>query len=387
MSTSTRAADLRTDGHTGLRTFVVDSRQDRPNLPSTSCPFCPGGLEAPEAYDVALVPNRWPAMPRRPLRGRPLHAAARRDVLVARRRRRARRVVDLWAERSAALGARADVEYVLVFENRGADVGATITHPHGQIYAFELRARTLPLDELLRGGTSWASRATGSSPTAPGWRAWVPGGADLPVRGRGSCPTSPCRTCRRSTTRAATGWRGCSSTCSHASTGCSTQRRRTCSGSTSAPSTATTGRRRGCTSRSSRRGARPACGRYVAAGELGSGVYFNPVAPGGRGARAARRASERARDLSLDVAALRRRARRAGSMPELASLNRLPPSATLASCPVACAQPRRPLGVPARAAPRGAPSARAAARAAGRRSRCRGSGRCRDSGGRTTRTS
>ena len=31
----------------------------------------------------------------------------------------ARKVVDLWAERTAALGARADVSYVLVFENRG----------------------------------------------------------------------------------------------------------------------------------------------------------------------------------------------------------------------------------------------------------------------------
>ena len=29
------------------------------------------------------------------------------------------------------------VEYVLVFENRGPEVGATIAHPHGQIYAFD----------------------------------------------------------------------------------------------------------------------------------------------------------------------------------------------------------------------------------------------------------
>lgn len=49
----------------------------------------------------------------------------------------ARRVVDLWAERTAALRARGDVDYVLVFENRGAEVGATIDHPHGQIYAFD----------------------------------------------------------------------------------------------------------------------------------------------------------------------------------------------------------------------------------------------------------
>jgi UDPglucose--hexose-1-phosphate uridylyltransferase len=36
----------------------------------------------------------------------------------------ARKVIDLWAQRSASLGARPDVAYVLVFENRGAEVVA-----------------------------------------------------------------------------------------------------------------------------------------------------------------------------------------------------------------------------------------------------------------------
>jgi UDPglucose--hexose-1-phosphate uridylyltransferase len=84
----------------------------------------------------------------------------------------ARRVVDLWAERTEALGARADVEYVLVFENRGADVGATIAHPHGQIYAFGF-VPDQPLRELLRGdqvGEPGDRLVT----AAPGWRAWVP---------------------------------------------------------------------------------------------------------------------------------------------------------------------------------------------------------------------
>src|SRR5438067_1127293 len=68
MSTSTRT-ELLTDGHSGLRTFVVDSRQDRPNLPATGCPFCPGGLEAPGDYDTRWFPNRWPAMPDLPSLG------------------------------------------------------------------------------------------------------------------------------------------------------------------------------------------------------------------------------------------------------------------------------------------------------------------------------
>jgi UDPglucose--hexose-1-phosphate uridylyltransferase len=49
----------------------------------------------------------------------------------------ARKVVDLWAQRTAELGQRPDVDFVLCFENRGAEVGATIAHPHGQIYAYD----------------------------------------------------------------------------------------------------------------------------------------------------------------------------------------------------------------------------------------------------------
>jgi len=46
-------------------------------------------------------------------------------------------VVNLWAERTQALHAMPNGEYVIVFENRGAEIGATISHPHGQIYAFD----------------------------------------------------------------------------------------------------------------------------------------------------------------------------------------------------------------------------------------------------------
>jgi UDPglucose--hexose-1-phosphate uridylyltransferase len=84
----------------------------------------------------------------------------------------ARRVVDLWAERTAALGARDDIAYVLVFENRGAEVGATIPHPHGQIYAFDT-VPPQPLRELERGDT-FSAPADRLVASAPGWRACVP---------------------------------------------------------------------------------------------------------------------------------------------------------------------------------------------------------------------
>ena len=57
-----RGPDLRTDPLTGRPTVVVGSRQGRPNLPQAGCPFCPGGLEAPDDYDVRWFANRWPAL-------------------------------------------------------------------------------------------------------------------------------------------------------------------------------------------------------------------------------------------------------------------------------------------------------------------------------------
>jgi UDPglucose--hexose-1-phosphate uridylyltransferase len=170
MSISTRG-DLRTDALSGVRTYVVDSRQDRPNLPAAGCPFCPGGLEAPEEYDVRWFTNRWPAMPA----GRcevvlytPQHDATFWSLGAE----GARKVVDVWAQRTAALGERDDVDYVLVFENRGSAVGATIPHPHGQIYAFDF-VPELPSRELSR-GTLLGDPGDRLVAEAPGWRAWVP---------------------------------------------------------------------------------------------------------------------------------------------------------------------------------------------------------------------
>ncbi len=149
------SGELRLDPLTGEWVNIAGHRQNRPNLPTEGCPFCVGGLEAPEPYDTRWFPNRWPAMEP----GEPVDVAAAEaagtDVLPARGAAEVilyspvhdaslgqlgvpqiRKVVDLWAERTQALYERGDVEYVLVFESRGAEVGATIHHPHGQIYGY-----------------------------------------------------------------------------------------------------------------------------------------------------------------------------------------------------------------------------------------------------------
>jgi UDPglucose--hexose-1-phosphate uridylyltransferase len=172
--------DVRRDELTGTQVVVAAARQDRPNQPDGGCPFCAGGREAPEPYRTRWFPNRWPTF----AGGRsevhlfsPDHSATLStlgaDALV--------RVVDLWAERTAALGERADVAYVLLFENAGAEVGATIAHPHGQAFAFtevpDAPARELASDSCaLCGDIDDALVVVAGS----GWRAWVPAAPVMP---------------------------------------------------------------------------------------------------------------------------------------------------------------------------------------------------------------
>ena len=106
--------DRRVDARSGAPVVVTGDRQDRPNLPAGACPFCPGGLEAPEPYAVRSFVNRWPPLPdgrAEILLYSPRHDASLWSLGVD----GARAVVDLWAERTAALGRRDDVAYVLVF--------------------------------------------------------------------------------------------------------------------------------------------------------------------------------------------------------------------------------------------------------------------------------
>jgi len=44
-------------------------------------------------------------------------------------------VVDIWIEQYQQLGALSSINYVQIFENRGAMMGASNPHPHGQIWA------------------------------------------------------------------------------------------------------------------------------------------------------------------------------------------------------------------------------------------------------------
>jgi UDPglucose--hexose-1-phosphate uridylyltransferase len=183
---TTEPADQRIDPYLGTVVHVVGARQARPNLPSTGCPFCVGGLEAPDPYEVRWFTNRWPAMHGdrcEVVLYTPHHDATLPSLGVP----GVRKVIDLWADRTTALGLRDDVEFVLVFENRGPEVGATIAHPHGQIYAYD-HVPQRPASLLTAGwkpeadcGERFVAASDGGPDHDARWTACVPAASTFPI--------------------------------------------------------------------------------------------------------------------------------------------------------------------------------------------------------------
>lgn len=154
-------SERRFDPMTGeWRTFATH-RQDRTFFPPEDhCPLCatkPGGFptEIPaEAYDVVVFDNKFPSLQPHPpeptVPGTELYpvepAIGAAEVVVYSDdhdatladmdRERLELLIDVWADRYRELGARREVRYVFIFENKGEAVGVTLHHPHGQIYAY-----------------------------------------------------------------------------------------------------------------------------------------------------------------------------------------------------------------------------------------------------------
>ncbi|GAA1867188.1 galactose-1-phosphate uridylyltransferase [Actinomadura bangladeshensis] len=138
-------SELRLDPVTGEWVVMAAHRQDRTHLPAQSeCPLCPsaGGRhsEIPAAdYHVVTFENRFPSLGGAPAGGRCEVVCFTSDhdasfsVLPD---RRLETVARAWTDRTAELSRRPDTEYVFVFENRGVEIGTTLHHPHGQIYAY-----------------------------------------------------------------------------------------------------------------------------------------------------------------------------------------------------------------------------------------------------------
>lgn len=161
---------MRLDVLTGEWIPMAAHRMNRTFLPAAdSCPLCPAKPDAtyqdgeiPDtSYDVAVFENRFPSLLAVPgdesedafgenvdgealFRERP--AAGRCEVvcftsdhagsLAQQSVSRVRTVIEAWAARTEALSAMPGIEEVAIFENRGKEIGVTLQHPHGQIYAY-----------------------------------------------------------------------------------------------------------------------------------------------------------------------------------------------------------------------------------------------------------
>jgi UDPglucose--hexose-1-phosphate uridylyltransferase len=156
-------SQLRFDRQTGQWVVIAALRQDRTyKPPAEACPLCPGPsgltseIPAPD-YDVVVFENRFPslsgaggapsALPlidddlflAAPGHGRcevicfsSDHTGSFADLVPE----QARLVVEAWRHRTADLMGRPGIAHVFCFENRGEEIGVTLTHPHGQIYGY-----------------------------------------------------------------------------------------------------------------------------------------------------------------------------------------------------------------------------------------------------------
>ncbi|RAV31442.1 galactose-1-phosphate uridylyltransferase [Corynebacterium heidelbergense] len=157
-------SEMRQDPLTGQWYVYAAHRMNRTFMPPANenplAPTRPGELptEIPaDEYDVVVFENRFPSLsmhtesaasaqvdgdplfPRAAAVGRCEVVCFTSDATLSFRDlplRRARTVVEAWAHRTRELGELPGVKYVYPFENRGAEIGVTLQHPHGQIYAY-----------------------------------------------------------------------------------------------------------------------------------------------------------------------------------------------------------------------------------------------------------
>jgi len=154
--------ELRLDPLVNEWVVMASHRQGRVFLPPKDlCPLCPSTsenlTEIPEQdFEVVVFDNRSPSL--RPPVGdwalpdvvgpdtdigtaagkcevvcfTPNHGDSFKDLSPA----RVRTLLEAWIDRTAELSKESFIQHIAAFENRGEEVGVTLSHPHGQIYAY-----------------------------------------------------------------------------------------------------------------------------------------------------------------------------------------------------------------------------------------------------------
>ncbi|MGN9793488.1 galactose-1-phosphate uridylyltransferase [Streptomyces sp. OZ13] len=158
-------AEIRHDVLLGDRVAIASHRQGRIyHPPADECPLCPsrdGRLsEIPAAdYDVAVFENRFPSLAGDSGRCEVVCFTSDHDASFADlTEEQAALVLEAWTDRTAELAELPQVKQVFCFENRGAEIGVTLGHPHGQIYGYPF---VTPRTELMLRSLAAHRAATG----------------------------------------------------------------------------------------------------------------------------------------------------------------------------------------------------------------------------------
>ncbi|MFE2336323.1 galactose-1-phosphate uridylyltransferase [Streptomyces coelicoflavus] len=194
-------SEIRRDPLLGDSVAVASHRQGRIyHPPADQCPLCPSRgdrlSEIPDAsYDVVVFENRFPSLAGDSGRCEVVCFTSDHDASFADLSEdQARLVLDAWTDRTSELSHLPSVDQVFCFENRGAEIGVTLGHPHGQIYAYPfttprtaLMLRSLAAHKDATGGENLfdsvlAEELSGDRVVLEGehWAAFVPYAAHWP---------------------------------------------------------------------------------------------------------------------------------------------------------------------------------------------------------------
>ncbi|CAM5742545.1 galactose-1-phosphate uridylyltransferase [Streptomyces afghaniensis] len=136
-------SEIRRDPLLGDCVAVASHRQGRTyHPPADECPLCPSEgdrlSEIPDSsYDVVVFENRFPSLAGDSGRCEVVCFTSDHNASFASlSEEQAGLVLEAWTDRTSELSHLPSVEQVFCFENRGAEIGVTLQHPHGQIYAY-----------------------------------------------------------------------------------------------------------------------------------------------------------------------------------------------------------------------------------------------------------
>ncbi|MEF9904419.1 galactose-1-phosphate uridylyltransferase [Streptomyces sp. P9-A2] len=167
LDTTVTTSEIRRDPLLGDSVAIASHRQGRTyHPPAGECPLCPSEgdrlSEIPDSsYDVVVFENRFPSLAGDSGRCEVVCFTSDHNASFGSlNEEQARLVLDAWTDRTSELSHLPSVEQVFCFENRGAEIGVTLQHPHGQIYAYPF---TTPRTSLMLRQMAAHKEATGGA--------------------------------------------------------------------------------------------------------------------------------------------------------------------------------------------------------------------------------